>query len=322
MDNFIVLQSIVKLGLKTLRYLPGAAICVGTALIFPSNGQAQNLFETDEYSGNIYEFTPSGVRSTFASGLVEPGTLAFNSAGDLFVSSFNGGTITEITPDGVKSTFASGLNYPVGLAFNSTGDLFVGLAGSIIEIAPDGRQSTFADVLSPNGMAFDSAGDLFVEGVSNFGFPSSANIYEITPAGVVSPFVSGLNYTASGMAFDGAGDLFVEKFGFTGARNGGVYEYTPGGIQSTFVASGLTEPNDGPAFNSTGDLFIPNNGTTANTGFISEITPNGTVSTFASGLDAPVGLAFQGETLPVPEPSAWGLLVIGTVTLFVRRRRS
>ena len=37
-------------------------------------------------SGNIYEFTPGGVQSTFASGLSAPNELAFNSAGDLFVA--------------------------------------------------------------------------------------------------------------------------------------------------------------------------------------------------------------------------------------------
>jgi hypothetical protein len=44
--------------------------------------QGQNLFEADAGgagagSGNIYEFTPGGVRSTFASGLYAPVGLAF-----------------------------------------------------------------------------------------------------------------------------------------------------------------------------------------------------------------------------------------------------
>ena len=51
--------------------------------------------------------------------------LAFNSAGNLFVADQNSGNIYEFTPGGVQSTFASGLDYPYGLAFNSAGDLFV-----------------------------------------------------------------------------------------------------------------------------------------------------------------------------------------------------
>ncbi|MGH7993880.1 MAG: PEP-CTERM sorting domain-containing protein, partial [Limisphaerales bacterium] len=38
-----------------------------------------NLFEGDFTSGNIYEFTPGGVQSTFASGLNGPTHLAFQS---------------------------------------------------------------------------------------------------------------------------------------------------------------------------------------------------------------------------------------------------
>ena len=51
-------------------------------------------------SGNIYEFTPGGVQSTFASGLCDPYGLAFNSAGDLFEADYGSGNIYEFTPGG------------------------------------------------------------------------------------------------------------------------------------------------------------------------------------------------------------------------------
>jgi sugar lactone lactonase YvrE len=318
-------DAIVKMALKALCPLPGGAICVGF-MLFTSNVEAQNLFETDEASGNIYEFTPGGVRSTFVSGLNFPSLLAFNSVGDLFVEVMSNPSkgidnIIEITPSGVESTFASGLDLPTGLAFNSTGDLFVGLtgdgmagSGSIIEITPNGTQSTFATGVSPNGIAFNGAGDLFEE-------DGSGNIYEFTPTGAKSTFASVPNVTLSGLAFDSMGNLYAEKFSSI-AGLGSVYEFTPGGVRTTFLASGLTEPNDGPAFNGSGDLFIPNNGLSPNTGFITEIAPNGAATTFASGLDAPVGLAFQNESLPVPEPQFLGLLAAGTTMLIVCRRRN
>ena len=56
-------------------------------------------------------------------------------------------------------------------------------------------------------------------------------------------------------------------------------------------------------------------------GSIYEFTPDGTQTTFASGLHLPLGLAFQGVTLPVPEPSTLGLLAIGTLALLLRRCR-
>ena len=53
-----------------------------------------------------------------------------------------------------------------------------------------------------------------------------------------------------------------------------------------------------------------------NSGNIYKFTPGGVQSTFASGLNHSSGLAFQ----PVPEPSVLGLLAVGTITLLVRRR--
>jgi hypothetical protein len=60
-------------------------------------------------------------------------------------------------------------------------------------------------------------------------------------------------------------------------------------------------------------------------GKIYEFTSNGGSTTFASGLNEPTALAFQGVTLPVPEPSTWSMLEMGFVVLLVslqRHRRS
>jgi sugar lactone lactonase YvrE len=74
---------------------------------------AGDLFEAD-FSGNIYEFTPNGGSSTFASGLdASPNGLAFNSAGDLFEADTGSGNIYEFTPNGGSSTFASGWARPL-----------------------------------------------------------------------------------------------------------------------------------------------------------------------------------------------------------------
>jgi hypothetical protein len=95
----------------------GGVVCAGAVMLIASSTQAQNLFEVDAASGNIYEFTPGGAQSTFVSWPNGFGQMAFSSAGDLFVTSFFGNSITQITPGGVQSTFASGLNGPDGIAF-------------------------------------------------------------------------------------------------------------------------------------------------------------------------------------------------------------
>jgi len=142
---------------------------VSAFLLITAAAQAQNLFEVDTGSGNIYEFTPGGVRSTFTSGLNYPFCLSFNNEGNLFVGEEPnaGGSIIEITPGGVQSNFAPGLESP-GLAFNSAGDLFVVGGDSVYEFTNNAgtlssNAVTFAsgldDVVS---LAFNSAGNLFV----------------------------------------------------------------------------------------------------------------------------------------------------------------
>src|SRR5208282_717048 len=222
-----------KSSIRATCHLFGGAVCAGAVMLISTSAQAQNLFVSDYAndtvgSGNIYEYMPSGVQSTFASGLSGPAGLAFNSAGDLFEADELSGNIYEFTPGGVRSTFASGLYYPYALAFDSAGNLFeCGLGG-------------------PN------------------------------------------NY---------------------------IYEFTPSGIKTIFSTATLSG-SSGLAFNSTGNLFDVN----PFYGNIFQFTPGGTRTTFASGLSSPSFIAFQGETLPVPEPSALALLAFGILGITLLRR--
>ena len=196
-----------------------------TGLAFNSSG---DLFEADYNSGKIYEFTPGGVQSTFASGLSSPYGLAFNSAGDLFEADVGSGNIYKFTPTGMRSTFASKVA-PLGLAFNNNGDLFVTSPQKIIEFTPSGVASTFAslsayEAFAGTGLVFNQAGDLFAASASSSGF-----IYEFTPAGVKSDFTSGL-VDAQGLAINNAGDLFASSGGIGGT----ITQITPDKVQSTF----------------------------------------------------------------------------------------
>ncbi len=122
------------------------------------------------------------------------------------------------------------------------------------------------------------------------------------------------------MPHNSAGILFVSV---PGPYSTSIIEITPGGAESTFVTINNYDV-DGLAFDSAGNLFASIAPAPVNYGYngsIIEITPGGVVSTFASGLDSPEGIAFQGVTLPVPEPSALGLLAVCSIALLVRRRR-
>jgi sugar lactone lactonase YvrE len=289
---------------KTWKYSLGGAACVG-ALLFASSAPAQNLFVETYNTGNIYEFTPGGSQSTFATGMLKPGWLAFNANGDLFVANTAnnapGGNITKITRGGVPSTFASGVD-PSALVFNNAGNLIVAdyNSGNIYQYTPGGVQSTFTSgFTTPTALAMDSLGDLFV--ASGFG-TGSGIITKITPGNTQTVFATGLSFTR-GMTFTGAGDLLVAD------NSNNIHEFTPGGSESTFAT--VNSP-DRLAFDSSGNLFVSTFG-----GPVIEIAPDGTQSTFGNVGDIGTGLAFQ----PVPEPTTFALLGIGVTTFFARRRR-
>jgi DNA-binding beta-propeller fold protein YncE len=83
--------------------------------------QFGNLFVSTEIfpfnNDTILEFSPSGVESTFATGLNFPRGLTFDSAGNLFVAEIPGeatGDILKFKPDGTSTIFASGIGIPQG----------------------------------------------------------------------------------------------------------------------------------------------------------------------------------------------------------------
>ena len=204
-------------------------------LAFDSGG---NLFAAG--GSYVYELTPSGVPSTFATGLTNAYGLAFDGSGNLFVAEYSpvSGRIIEITPGGVQSTFATGLKEVLGLAFNSAGDLFVPeyVSGNIYEYTPGGVQSTFISGLhQPSAVAFDGAGNLYVSvgGISS-------GVYEFKLDGTTNFFA--LGGALQGVAFNSAGDLFVATYGTQ--TQDAIYEFTPNGVQSTFISLGYIQPRN------------------------------------------------------------------------------
>src|SRR5271168_5409616 len=103
-DSILKLPLFIKIGAGVI----GAA----AVLLFTSNAPAQNLFVSDWSSEHIFEYTPAGAQTTFASGLAAPEGIAFNPAGNLFEADEVTESINEFTPTGSRTTFASGLSGP------------------------------------------------------------------------------------------------------------------------------------------------------------------------------------------------------------------
>lgn len=176
---------------------------------------------------NIFRFTPSGEKSTFASVASQVFGLAFDGSDNLFVAT--GPAIVKITPSGTQSTFASGLDKVSSLAFDRLGNLYAAVSNSILKFAPNGSRSTFAS--RPTGtsfpaLAFDAAGNLFVA--------LGSTIMKITPAGSKSTFVSG-DFEEYALAFDEQGNLFAGVEDALHASDPAIVKFTPTGTKTTFA---------------------------------------------------------------------------------------
>jgi sugar lactone lactonase YvrE len=291
---------------------------------------AGNLYVADAAANTIRKITPAGVVSTLAgtAGSVgaqdgtgsaarfnQPGGLAADAAGNLYVADTGNATIRRITPDGFVTTLA-GLSSVRG---NQDGT---------------GAAASFS---SPAGIAVDPAGNLYVADAFN------ATIRQITPAGAVSTLAgvaasrgdadgtgsaARFNYP-NGVAVDAAGTLYVaDTYNHTIRRIGA------GGVVSTLAGSaGLNGSNDGTGgyalfdqpygvqVDAAGRLCVADTGNAT----IRRITPAGAVTTLAgvagiAGLgDGAGGQALFNQPRGVVVDDAGSLYVVDTGNAAIRR---
>lgn len=302
--------------MKTITKFICAAFATVTLVMgaLTANGALNDLFASVDSGGNgggfIYQFTPVGVQSTFASGVSRPRGVGYGKTGNLFVANniVNGpmseGYVVKITPDGVQSPFFtfSGNYFLEGLTLDQSGNVFVVALGvspdplvTIYKITPDGVPSTFATPpsLQSFGLAFDSAGNLYT-GVNFESEP--AQIWKYAPDGTSSVFAtaSSPDFDLSDLAFDRFGNLFVSVG--NGLGQSLILRYAPDGTESPF-ASDINSVR-GLAFDRAGNLFLAD----VLGGNILKFTPGGAMTVFASGIAVPEFLTFQLRPAPRPRP--------------------
>jgi hypothetical protein len=124
--------------------------------------------------------------------------------------------------------------------------------------------------LHAGGLAFDAAGDLYVS--------QGDSVFKFTPDAKKSAFASGLK-NATGLAFDHRGNLFLSDAG-----NNSISKLAPDGTKTPFVAGTSSR---GMAFDRTDNLYLTQGRS------ILKFTPEGTQSTFASGLGDARDLVFD-----------------------------
>jgi sugar lactone lactonase YvrE len=171
------------------------------------------------FAGMLSQGSAEG--SGTAASFNDPGGLASDGAGNVFVADTSNNTIRMITPAGLVSTLA-------------------GTAGSYGSADLSGPLASFK---SPGGVATDAAGNVYVADTNN------STIRKITPGGVVSTLAGSPGVVGStdaqgsaasfryplGLATDSAGNVYVADTG-----NNSIRMITPGGQVSTLAGTAAT----------------------------------------------------------------------------------
>jgi NHL repeat len=249
--------------------------------------RADTIYVAEEQLTRVSIVQPNGNLSPYATGVGLVYGVAVDAQGDLYVADAGGDVIRKITPAGDTTVVGSGtiLGSPDGMAFDDAGNVFTsgaGWGGTINRIAPDGTITRLVTGVGGYGLARDAAGNLY----STQG--NRVVKYDIN--GVTTTIASGFQF-AWGLAFDPSGNLFVADY-----YGNSIIKITPQGQTSLFAAMDLPT---GLAFDSHGDLYVCNITRSSPLGYLAKVTPDGTVSTFATGLDYPTAIAIYTEPVPV-----------------------
>jgi sugar lactone lactonase YvrE len=204
---------------------------------------------------SIYRVGPTGTRETFATGIVNPTSMAVDRDGQLYVSSRFESTVYRVDREGTVRVFASDLGVACGLAFASDGSLYVGdRSGTVFKVAGHGRAKAFATLpasVAAFHLAFGPDDVLYVTAPTLSTYDS---LFRITPSGEVTalPYRFG---RPQGLAVDASGVLFVVE-ALAGAS--GVYRIVEGRDPELYLAG----PNlVGVTFGPDGSLVVCSNET-------------------------------------------------------------
>jgi hypothetical protein len=255
------------------------------ALIFtPTQGvdgatvtTAFGLTVSDPTVSDVMSSPPTTPSATLSSGISNPGSVATDAAGDVFVGNSGNNTVEEFSAaDVLVQTLSSGIAGPDSLATDAAGDVFVANFDNdtVEEFSAAGAlvQTLQSRISEPVSVATDAAGDVFV---ANFG---NNTVEEFSSAGaLVRTLSSGIDEPES-VATDAAGDVFVANF-----VNSTVEEFSSAGALLGTLSSGISFPFS-VATDAAGDVFVANVGNDT----VEEFSPAGALlQTLSSGIDEP-----------------------------------
>ncbi|HET9059645.1 MAG TPA: fibronectin type III domain-containing protein [Acidimicrobiales bacterium] len=309
--------------------LAGAAALIGTAAAVPVLLAGAPPAAAAVPVGTVVTL------GTSALGVAENQNVTFTATteGSIFGTQVQPNTLSTLVPSG-------GLSGPQMIAFDAGGNLYSANSSSNrVSVLPAASGTLFgvsvtagtnttlisSGLSGPTGIAVGPAGDLYVSNNSSGTvsvLPASTKTLfgQSVTADVLTTVVSGLS-SPEGIALDTQGDLFI-------AERGGSLAVLPavtGTLFGTAVTAGslttfgytLSTPFN-LAFDQAGNLYIANQGTSSvlvlpvSSGSLYGVSVTaGTLATVASGINTPVGMAFDaaGDLFI----SGWGSSLITVV---------
>ena len=218
------------------------------------------IFASNYNTGVIYKLSETGqVETVLSSNARGPAGIRFDDQNNMYVAMYNTNSVIKFDPDGNEEAFAQ-IREPIALDWDTQGNLYVSSfagATTVSKITPDGNVTEFASIPEltfVSSLCLDSEDNVYVTSYQ------SADIYRVTPDGIITLFATS-DVTGYGfLQFDEANQTFygtavgsnaLLSFDLNG--NGQILiDSTPGGVDdgpieqaSIFSAIGLAVTDDG-----------------------------------------------------------------------------
>lgn len=201
-----------------------------------------------------------GTQSAVGSGLKQPGAVAVDGAGNVFVADAGANAVYEFAGGtGAGTALGSGLKEPGGVATDSAGNLYISDTGNnrVVEI-PNGSGGPYTGSQSNLLTGLNKPGQLAVDGTGTLYIPEAGNndvVTYVNRSGLTSGGVTTVPVTAaaglespSAVALDASNNLYIAS-----PASNTVVEYSDGSISN--VGANLSAPM-GVAVDGSGSVII------------------------------------------------------------------
>ena len=247
-----------------------------------------NVWIADTGNNKIRRMTPGGVVTTMTADTNFPSSVAFGPGGVAFIADTGSHAIVRF--DGAVTPYAGSrpsndlFSFPADVAVDLQGNIFAAQSGTLKKITPQGQISEVGNRGQNIGVAAGPDGSIYYTDFAN------DRVYRLTPSG--QNVLLALVPLPRGIAVDSAGFVYVSSEDHSIRRispSGGVANLA-GGLIGFFDGTGTTARFNYPLnleVDDLGNVYVTDWGNNA----IRRITSGGVVTTIATGIFGPNGIA-------------------------------